>query len=168
MRYKRLRHGLVNVHPTFYMAGTSRIARDFQAGPYSFIGFDCYICPKVSLGPYVMFGPRVTVTGADHRFDLAGSPMIFSGRQELKPTKIEADVWVGFGAIIMAGVTIGRGAIVAAGAVVTHDVPPYEVHGGVPARKIRDRFQSAEEIRHHDEMLARPPLQGEYASGDRY
>ncbi len=53
---------------------------------------------------------------------------------------IENDVWIGHGAIIMGGVTIGSGAIVAAGAVVTHDVAPYEVVGGVPARHIKYRF----------------------------
>ena len=50
------------------------------------------------------------------------------------------DVWIGFEAIVMAGVRIGDGAIVAARAVVTHDVPPYTIVGGVPAKVIRKRF----------------------------
>jgi len=53
---------------------------------------------------------------------------------------IEDDVWIGHGAIIMSGVRIGQGAIVAAGAVVTKDVPPYAVVGGVPAKLIKYRF----------------------------
>ncbi len=50
------------------------------------------------------------------------------------------DVWIGYGATIMSGVHIGQGAVVAAGAIVTKDVPPYAVVGGVPAKIIRYRF----------------------------
>ena len=50
------------------------------------------------------------------------------------------DVWIGYEAVILAGVTIGDGAIIGARAVVTKDVPPYTIVGGVPAKQIRKRF----------------------------
>lgn len=53
---------------------------------------------------------------------------------------IDDDVWIGYGATVMSGVHIGQGAIIAAGALVTKDVPPYAIVGGVPAEIIRYRF----------------------------
>ena len=55
-------------------------------------------------------------------------------------TVIGNDVWIGYEAVIMSGVTIGDGAVIAARAVVTRDVPPYTIVGGVPAKTIRPRF----------------------------
>lgn len=53
------------------------------------------------------------------------------------------DVWIGYEAVILSGVTIGDGAIIAARSVVTRDVPPYTIVGGVPARPIRKRYDQA-------------------------
>jgi len=162
MFIKRTRYGLKYVHPTFYMSGKSFVSKDFIAKEYSFISYGCHICPKVEIGPYVMFGPKVTVVGGDHRFDKPGIPMIFSGRPKLERTVIEADAWVGYGAIIMAGVKIGRGSIIAAGSVVTKDIPPYQICGGIPARKIGDRFPTSEEKHKHDLFLQQEPMRGEF------
>lgn len=53
---------------------------------------------------------------------------------------IEDDVWIGANVTITAGITIGRGSVLAAGAVVTKDVPPFSIMGGVPARRLRSRL----------------------------
>lgn len=57
---------------------------------------------------------------------------------------VKDDAWIGENALIMSGVTLGQGCIVAAGAVVTKDVPPYAIVGGVPAKVIRYRFTEAQ------------------------
>ncbi len=137
-------------------------ARIMQREYLSNIG--CILGPRVQLGRYVMFGPYVAIVGNDHVTSVPGVPIIFSGRPAPLPTVIEDDAWVGFGAIIMAGVRIGRGAIVGAGSVVTKDVPPYEVHAGVPAKKIRDRFEDEAELRRHDSMLDGPIYTGRYCA----
>lgn len=155
------------VHPTAYLQGRSSVARDLIAGPYSFVGSGCLIGPKVIIGPYSMLAPRVAVVGADHCYDVPGRPMIFSGRPQLTVTHIGSDVWIGYGSIVLAGVRIGNGAIVAAGAVVTKDVPPYEVHGGIPARKIGERFESEADRILHEAMLLSPPRLGEFATRPR-
>ena len=60
---------------------------------------------------------------------------------------VGSDVWIGYEAVILSGVTIGDGAIIGARAVVTRDVPPYTIVGGVPARPIRKRFDDSVIVR---------------------
>ena len=63
----------------------------------------------------------------------------FGGAHDDRPVVIGDDVWIGGNCMIMAGVTIGEGAVIAGGAVVTKDVEPYSIVGGIPARLIRYR-----------------------------
>lgn len=160
MTWVHRRLGLKGVDPTFYINRPCDISRDLIAGKYGLLGKGCWICPRVKIGNYVMLAPQVAILGGDHRYDVPGVPMYYSGRPACPPTIIEDDVWVGFRATIMAGVTISRGAIVAAGAVVTKDVAPYTIVGGAPAKEIAKRFENPEDIARHDEMLSQPPRLG--------
>jgi acetyltransferase-like isoleucine patch superfamily enzyme len=148
---------------TAYIAYGSDIARDLVAGAYSYVGPGAIIGPKVSIGAYTMLGPQVICAGDDHRYEVAGVPTIFAGRPALRPTVIGRDVWIGARAIILAGVEIGDGAIVASGAVVTKSIPPCEIHGGVPNRRIKDRFATIEEREQHVQYLKGPARRGEFA-----
>ncbi len=94
---------------------------------------------RVVISDNVMIGPDVIVPGKLHRTSRLDVPMIEQGDYSRAPTVIEDDVWIGARAIVMPGVSIGSGAIVGAGAVVTRDVAPRTVVGGVPARVIRER-----------------------------
>jgi len=161
MSFLRLRYGLRNVDKTFYMGGTSKVCKDFHAGKYTFMNYGCDICPNVITGKYVMFAPRVLITGSDHDINQPGIPMYFTKRPGVPKTIIEDDVWLGARSIIIAGVKIGRGAVVAAGAVVTKDVEPYTVVAGVPATIVRKRFLD-EDISLHDQMLKQKARRWEY------
>ena len=151
----RIKGGYRRVDRTANFLGKSRISRDIAVGPHSSIGPRAWIGPRVEMGKYVLLAPDVTITGDDHHYDIIGTPVIFSSRPKVRKTVIGDDVWIGQHACIRSGITIGQGAIVAMGAVVTKDVPPYSIVGGVPAKVIRMRF-SEEEGRIHDKMLTEP------------
>lgn len=88
----------------------------------------------VFIGARVMFGPNVTISTTGHPVEPALRP---DGTQFSAPVRIEDDVWIGSGAVILPGITIGAGSVVAAGSVVSKNVPPRVVVGGVPARILR-------------------------------
>ena len=113
-----------------------------KLGDYSGIGINCDVIGSVSIGNYVMMGPEVYITTVNHKHDRIDIPMMHQGNTEDEPIIIEDDVWIGRRAIILGGVTIGKGSVVGAGAVVTKDVPPYSVVGGVPAKVIKNRIDN--------------------------
>jgi acetyltransferase-like isoleucine patch superfamily enzyme len=90
----------------------------------------------VTIGDRVFTSPFTQIIAVNHVFDDPNRPMSEQGITA-QGIEIGDDVWLGSGAIVTDGVKIGRGAVVAAGAVVTKDVPPHTVVGGVPARVIK-------------------------------
>lgn len=163
MAYVHRRLGLNAVDRDFYVVLPARISPDLVAGAHSFANRGCDIGPRVTLGRYVLLGPEVAIVGDDHRTDVPGVPIIFADRPALRPTVVEDDVWIGMRSIIIAGVRIGRGSIIAAGSVVTKDVAPYSIVGGVPARLIRERFTDPVQRAAHDAVLGGPTVAGQYA-----
>lgn len=138
-----------------FIWGKSRveIGDNFYIGKYSIIETNCVI------GNNVIIANNVGIVGRyDHNYQQIGTSVrlasqIRDGNYSWKGLNetvyIGDDVWIGFGSIIMSGVKIANGTIVAAGSVVTHDTEPYCIVAGVPARKIKDRFDSEEDkIKH--------------------
>jgi acetyltransferase-like isoleucine patch superfamily enzyme len=91
----------------------------------------------VEIGDRVYTSPFTQIIAVNHVFDDPERPFVEQGITA-EGIFIEDDVWLGAGAIVTDGVRIGKGAVVAAGAVVTKDVPPHTVVGGVPAKPIKD------------------------------
>lgn len=126
-------------------------------GRYSYVGYQNFMV-NVSIGSFCSIADRCSIGGAMHPMDyVSTSPIFHEGVNVLQKnfskhsmpktprTVIENDVWIGQGVFIKAGVTVCTGAVIGMGAVVTHDVGPYEIWAGNPARKINDRFD--EEIK---------------------
>ncbi len=103
-------------------------------GPYCYIGCS----GLVTIGKNVLMGPRVTMVAENHNFEDTSIPIKQQGVTR-SPITIEDDCWLASNCVILAGVHIGQGSVVAAGAVVTKDVPPNTIVGGIPARVIRTR-----------------------------
>lgn len=109
-----------------------KIGRDSLIGEYTVIRGQ----GGVTIGDRVYTSPFTQIIAVNHVFDDPARSFVDQGITA-EGIVIEDDVWLGAGAVITDGVRVGRGAVVAAGAVVTQDVPPHTVVGGVPARVIK-------------------------------
>jgi acetyltransferase-like isoleucine patch superfamily enzyme len=114
---------------TIYGAESLRIGDQVDVGEYTHIRAN----GGVTIGSRVLIASHVVITSRAHPVSL---PRYGVAHDE--PVTIEDDVWIGAGAMILPGVTVGCGAIVAAGAVVTKNVAPMTMVGGVPATRIGD------------------------------
>ena len=108
------------------------------------IGKDCQINEDVFIqgaviGDCVMIAPHTAILMASHNFSDLNRPMVYQGEDRGEPPVIEDDVWIGRNVVVMPGVRIGKGSIVGSGAVVTKNVEPFSIMGGVPARLIKKR-----------------------------
>ena len=147
--YFHKRFGIKQAHRTVYFGGKSRISKDAIIGKHCFIAHSCLIYPKVKIGEFTIIAHNVSIIGGDHRYDVIGLPVGLTGRAPIKPTTIGNDCWIGAHSIINCGVNIADGCIIAAGAVVTKDTEPYGIYGGVPARRIKERFPNHDDIAKH-------------------
>jgi maltose O-acetyltransferase len=108
-------------------------------GARSMLGENCRV-NHVEIGRDVLMAPDVVILHRQHGYERLDIPMRDQPMLESeKPVIIEDDVWIGTRVIVMPGLKLGRGSIISAGAVVTKDVPPYSVVGGVPAKVIKMR-----------------------------
>lgn len=114
--------------------GLIRIARRVWLGPYVVI----YGHGGVEIGEQTLVSMHCSILSSNHGVPPFGK-LIRDTPDELRPTKIGRDVWIGANAVILGGVTIGDGAVVAAGAVVNRDVEAGAVVAGVPARVVKRR-----------------------------
>ena len=126
-----------------------------ELGDYSYLGPGCMVA-DAEIGKFCAIAAQVRIGAPNHPLDRPSQhrftycPEYYSAdaqrdhaffrERRADRVVIGNDVWIGHAVIVMPGVKVGDGAVLAAGAVVTRDVAPYTIVGGVPARQIRERF----------------------------
>jgi acetyltransferase-like isoleucine patch superfamily enzyme len=121
-----------------------------QLGYGTTLGYNNFLHGDITVGKYCQFGADVAIHSTNHPTAYLSTYInenLFDGDlsalKEIKKIRIGHDVWIGHNAIIVGDVNIGNGAVIASGSVVTRDVEPFSIVGGVPAREIRKRFSES-------------------------
>lgn len=127
-----------------------------KMGRYSYMGKNNSVT-NTTIGSFCSIASYCAIGGGDHKMDMISTSPIFIGGKNVfgknfghyiprmhKHVHIGHDVWIGENVFINDGLTIGNGAVIGAHSVVTHDIPPYAVAVGVPAKVIKYRFSSEE------------------------
>lgn len=127
-QYAHVRMG-VRMGANGSVGGGAEIGTYSTLGENVRIGYGVFIPSRTRIGSHVFIGPRAVL--CDDKYPIANNP-----RYRAQPPLVEDGVSIGAGAVILPGVRLGTGAQIGAGAVVTHDVEPYTVVAGNPARPL--------------------------------
>lgn len=132
----------------------SEVGHDVVLGDYSYISGPRSYVEAARIGKFCSIARQVVIGVSDHDIaavtthpfrvspEYGGLVKRVRSFTQKPPPIIGNDVWIGMNSVIMRGVIIGNGAVVAANSVVTKDIPPYAIFGGIPAKLIKNRFST--------------------------
>lgn len=138
--YLRIQGAKIGKNVTYYPGIKINPCMKITLGDYVDLAWGVIITTGggIEIGDRTLIGYRTLISSANHVIP-ANKGRIFSSGHNPEKVIIENDVWIGGNCVITAGVRIGEGAVVAAGSVVTKDVSPFTIVGGVPAKFIKER-----------------------------
>lgn len=140
MKYK-LRNNKISITAQI---GKHTHMRGCKIGKYVYIGSHC-VMNHVTVGNYTCIASTAAIGGMEHSYWYPSiSPVLSNECVFGRETIIGNDVWIGAHVCVKQGVSIGDGAVIGAGSVVTHDIPPYTIAYGVPAKVVKRRFDCEE------------------------
>jgi acetyltransferase-like isoleucine patch superfamily enzyme len=148
------RGGVIRLGEGVYLGRRVELeAGEIEVGPHTTIQDGSAVRGQVRVGAYCQIGHNVLIISNNHRFMdnpvwlIREQDRIFldatSDRDVGQPVVIDEDCWLGWCCTVMPGAHVGRGAILSANSVITNDIGPYEIHGGIPNRKIGERMTFA-------------------------
>ncbi len=123
--------------PNVWITAPGRARVRIGAGTFLNQGVMVASREMVEIGEHCMLANGCFVSDAAHRFDDPDKPVPWQGFTSKGPTRIGANCWLGAHAVVTSGVTVGERCVVGAGSVVTHDIPPFSIAAGAPARVLR-------------------------------
>lgn len=128
-------HGTIIMGP-LRLHGYGAIHRRLRIGQHCVINADCFfdLNDCITIADHVGIGHEVMILTASHTMGAADHR---AGPLTTAPVAIESGAWIGARALLLPGIKVGAGSVIAAGSVVTRDVPPNTLVGGVPAKPIR-------------------------------
>lgn len=137
LREGRLRLGSwVHMEPHVWL--TAPGGAEIEIGEGTFLNQSVMVAAleRVRIGSYCMLANGCFVSDSEHRFEDLSRPLTWQGFTSDGPTAIGDNCWLGAHVVVTGGVQIGERCVIGANAVVTHDIPPYSIAVGVPARVI--------------------------------
>jgi acetyltransferase-like isoleucine patch superfamily enzyme len=126
---------LLEPHVWITAPGTARVR--VGAGTFLNLGVMLAAQELVEIGDHCMLANGCFVTDASHRYDDPNRPVPWQGFDSKGPTRIGSNCWLGANVVVTSGVSIGERCVIGANSVVTHDLEPFSVAAGSPARVIR-------------------------------